>query len=134
MGPLFLTDFDILFNDILNHCSYQPIKDKKAGYPVDVYVEDNKLFFDVAVVGIDREEIEVFVKDGSILSISYDKKEEKDKREYISRGIVHRSFKHEWKVTDKFDLSKAKVSLDKGLLRIEIPTSKNKEDRKLNIN
>ena len=107
---------------------------KKIGYPVDVKTTDKGLEFDVAVVGLDKKDVKIEIKDDNILSIAYQKNDKTEpESNYIYKGITHRSFNMAWKIHTKFDLSKLSAKMDKGLLKIVVPLVEEKEPRYVEI-
>lgn len=123
--------FDILFKDFFSRDSFfTPIESCKSSYPTDIYEDGDNLIIDIAVAGLDKEDIKIEEEHG-ILKVSYDKKEEvsndnKEKR-YVQRSIARRSFNLGWRISDKFDLGKIKAEMDKGVLKISIPKSEEKK-------
>ncbi len=70
-----------------------------------------------------------------ILKISY-KKPEEDEAIHpgtIYRGLARRSFDLGYKISAKYDLSKAEAKLENGLLEITIPTSEKAKPKVLKI-
>ena len=50
--------WDILFKDLFNRNSFfLPVIDSKTSYPVDIREEERGLVFDIAVAGIDKQDI-----------------------------------------------------------------------------
>lgn len=129
---------DIMFKNALINTRKQfesPTKEH-IKYPVDIYLEDDKLNFDIAVVGIDKKDdaIKIEVEDDELM-VSFDnEKKEVEGREYITNGITHKSFKHNWKInTSKCDLSELSAKISKGLLHIEVPIRKEAKKRTIYI-
>ena len=118
--------FDIVWKNFLNSNSTFNTFQEKINYPVDIYETKEGLRFELAVVGLDKEDLDIQT-DGDTLRIKHDK-EAIDEVEhlYIQRGIAKRSFDLAWKVASKFDLNKLDAILDKGLLIIDIPYSATK--------
>lgn len=120
--------WDVLFKDLFNRDSFfAPVLNTKANYPVDIYEDEKHVNIEVAAAGLDKEDIQIEEQDG-LLSISYDKKHEVDKEQtnYIQRGIAKRSFCLSWKFSEKFDLKKIEASMDKGILKLQIPKKEEK--------
>ena len=91
---------------------------QKINYPVDIYETENGLRFELAVVGIDKNEINISV-DGDTLRVQHENQLEDSERVYLQRGIARRSFDLAWKVASKFDLTKLDAKLERGLLVID---------------
>jgi len=126
MDPL-----DIVWKNFMNSNSNYNTIQEKINYPVDIYETENGLCFELAVVGIDKEELDILV-DGDTLRITHEGRLDQG-RTYIARGIARRSFDLAWKVAYKFDLSKLVATMDKGLLIIDIPYADSKAPKKINI-
>ena len=121
--------WDVLFKDFFNTDSFfLPALNAKTSYPVDIYEDEKSLIIEIAAVGLDKEDIMIEEHD-NLLSISYNKiraKDEYDSISYIQRGIAKRSFSLSWKFSDKFDLKKIDASMDKGILKLQIPKTEDK--------
>jgi len=130
-----LESFDLMFKDFFSPDSFfLPAITSNTKYPVDIHETDNALNIEIAIAGIDKEDINIEECDG-VLKVSYDKqdKQEIEQRNYIQKGIARRSFNLGWKISEKFDLKKIEASIDKGLLKIEIPRSEEKQVIKKSI-
>jgi len=122
--------WDVLFRDFFNRDSFfLPAESAKTYYPTDMYEDDNNLNIDIAVAGLDNEDIKIEEEDG-VLKVSYNKQEEsKDEncwadtgKRYIQKSIARRSFNLGWRISDKkFDLKNINAEIDKGILKITIP-------------
>jgi molecular chaperone IbpA len=127
MDPL-----DIVWKNFFDTNSrFNPIQEK-INYPVDIYETDKGLRFELAVVGLEKSDLDITV-DGDTLRISHEKAEEAEQKNYIQRGIAKRSFDLAWKVASKFNLSKLTAEMDKGLLIIDVPYADSKEPKKISI-
>ena len=124
--------FDIVWKNFFDADSTFNTFHHKINYPVDIYETDNGLRFELAVVGINKEELDIQVE-GDTLRIQYENQLEDSERVYLQRGIARRSFDLAWKVASKFNLSKLTASLDKGLLVIDIPYAEEKAPKKISI-
>jgi HSP20 family molecular chaperone IbpA len=124
--------FDIVWKNLFDANSNYNTIQQKINYPVDIYETENGLRFELAVVGLDKEEIEIQVE-GDTLRIQHENQLENSERIYLQRGIARRSFDLAWKVASKFELSKLVAKMDKGLLIIDIPYSESKAPKKISI-
>jgi len=123
--------FDIVWKNFFDgHSNYNTLQ-QKINYPVDIYETENGLCFELAVVGLDREDLEILVE-GDTLRVTHDGKQDQE-RTYIAKGIARRSFDLAWKVASKFELSKLNAKLEKGLLIVDIPYSESKAPKKISI-
>lgn len=126
MDPL-----DIVWKNLFDVNSNFNTIQQKINYPVDIYETNNGLRFELAVVGLDKEDIDIQI-DGDTLRISHDKETEQE-QQYIQKGIARRSFNLAWKISSKLDLNKLEAKLDKGLLIIDIPYANEKAPKKVTI-
>jgi molecular chaperone IbpA len=127
MDPL-----DIVWKNFFDTNSRFNTIQEKINYPVDIYETDKGLRFELAVVGLEKSDLDITV-DGDTLRISHEKAEEAEQKNYIQRGIAKRSFDLAWKVASKFNLSKLTAEMDKGLLIIDVPYADSKEPKKIAI-
>lgn len=125
--------FDIVWKNFFEPDSTFNTFQHKINYPVDIYETENGLRFELAVVGLDKEDIQIQVE-GDILRVTHNKQTTTESdTPYIQKGIARRSFDLAWKVASKFDLNKLNASMDKGLLVIDIPTSETKAIKTIKI-
>lgn len=123
--------FDIVWKNFFDsHSNFNTLQ-QKINYPVDIYETENGLCFELAVVGLDKEDLVILVESDT-LRITHEGRQDQD-RSYIAKGIARRSFDIAWKVASKFDLSKLTAKLDKGLLIIDIPYAESKAPKKVTI-
>ena len=124
--------FDIVWKNFLDVNSPFNTLENKINYPVDIYETGNGLRFELAVVGLDQEDLDILVE-GDTLRITHDRKTADEYRPYIQKGIARRSFDLGYKISAKYDLSKAEAKLENGLLEITIPTSEKAKPKVLKI-
>ena len=130
--PFELDPFDLLWRDLFDtHSQFSAIT-QKVTHPVDIYETKDGIRFEVAAVGLDKEDINIIV-DGDQLRITYEKPNTPEEAP-IYRGIKRSSFNTTWKISTKFDLSKLEASLDKGLLILSIPVAEGKAVKQIQIN
>jgi HSP20 family protein len=133
-----LSPFDLLFKDFFrSELNFQPAVEAKISHPVDIFETEHGLHFEVACTGLSKSDIELNIE-GDILKISYSKDAEAadvevQERNYIHRGIAKRSFHLGYKITSKFDLSKAEAMMENGLLAIRIPLAEEAKPKALKI-
>lgn len=131
LRPFELDPFDLLWKDLLETSSHFSAITQKVTHPVDIYESEEGVTFEVAAVGLDKEDIEILIE-GDQLRIRYEKPD-KDQRQPIYKGIKRSSFDLFWKISSKFDLGKLEASLDKGLLKLTIPVAEGKAVRKIEL-
>jgi len=134
----FLSDpTDLLFRDFFDTDNvFSTMLERKVSYPVDIKETNKGLEFDIAVVGLDKKDIKIEIKDSNTLSISYNKNKELhgcETEDYIYKGITNKSFNMAWRINSKFDLTKLEAKLDRGLLKLLVPISPEKEPKFIEI-
>ncbi len=123
--------FDIVWKNFMNSNPQFNTIQEKINYPVDIYETENGLCFELAVVGLNKEDLEIQVE-ADTLRVTHEGNQDQE-RTYIAKGIARRSFDLAWKVASKFDLNKLTAKLDKGLLIIDIPYAESKAPKKIAI-
>ena len=126
-----LDPFDLLWRDLFDTQSHFAAITQKVTHPVDIFETKDGIRFEVAAVGLDKEDINIIV-DGDQLRITYEKPNTPEEAP-IYRGIKRSSFNTTWKISTKFDLSKLEASLDKGLLILSIPVAEGKAVKQIQI-
>jgi HSP20 family molecular chaperone IbpA len=125
--------FDLLWKNLFDQNSNFSTIAEKISYPLDIYEKQDSIVFELAAVGLDYEDIDIEVQ-GDVLRIKYSKsKEEEPITNFIHKGIARRSFDLAWKIASKFDLTSLEATIDKGLLKIEIPLSEESMPKKIQI-
>lgn len=128
-------DWDILFHNFFHPTSgFLSASQTKQPHPLNIYYDDEGLHFEVACTGLTKNDVIVDVED-DILKIVYDKPEE-DKQLHpgtIARGLSKKSFNLGYKISSKYDLSKAEGKLENGLLEIFIPLTEKSKPKKIKL-
>ena len=128
-------EFDILFHNFFHPTSgFLSAATAKQPHPLNIFYTDEKLHFDVACTGLTKEDVKVNIEE-DILKISYKKPEDDDSIHpgTIHRGLARRSFDLGYKISAKYDLSKAEAKLENGLLEIAIPIAEKAKPKTLKI-
>lgn len=131
LRPFELDPFDLLWKDLFETNTHFSAITQKITHPVDIFETESGIRFEIAVVGLDKSEIDIIV-DGDQLRITYEKPNRPEEVP-IYRGIKRSSFNLTWKISTKFDLGKLEASLDKGLLILSIPTAEGKAVKQIKI-
>ena len=129
------SEFDILFHNFFNPQSgFLSAAQAKQPHPLNIFYTDDSLHFEVACTGLTKDDVKVDIED-DVLKISY-KKPEGDEPIHpgtIHRGLSKRSFDLGYKISAKYDLSKADAKLENGLLEINIPITDKAKPKTLKI-
>ena len=130
---------DLLFRNFFDgEASFRGLEDQKPSYPVDVFLQEGDLCFDVACVGLKKDDIDITVE-GNTLKVAYKKPSVEsnpshiEANDYIHKGIARRSFDMGWKVSPKYDLTTINASMQNGLLMIQVPVSEESKPRTITI-
>ena len=115
--------FNILENTTLTTTAFPPVNIIK--------VDDDNFVIELAVAGYKQNEIEISSELNSLKVVG--KKEEKDERTYISKGIACRSFSRDFTLADTIVVRKANLS--DGILSIHMENviPEGKKPRKIEI-
>jgi HSP20 family protein len=127
-----LDPFDLLWRDLFETKSNFSAITQKVTHPVDIYETETGIEFQLAAVGLDREDIEILVE-GDQLRIRHIQNKKEEDTQVIYKGIKKSSFDLSWKLSAKFDLSKLEATLDKGLLVLTIPHASESQVKKIEI-
>lgn len=128
-------DWDILFHNFFHPTSgLGPAAKTKHPHPLNIFYDDAGLHFEVACTGLTKEDVEVDIED-DLLKITYQKPDE-DKNLHpgtIVNNLSKKSFNLGYKISSKYDLSKAEGELKNGLLSIFIPLTEKAKPKVLKI-
>lgn len=125
--------FDLLFKNFFETNSpFVPLSQSKSCYPLNIREEDDFLVLDLAVVGLEKDDISIKVEDNNVLRISYVKPTDSDEVEqpklhWLVKGITNKSFNFGWRISNKFDLSTIDATMSKGMLTVKIKKTKTAE-------
>jgi len=119
---------DLMFRNLFDSLSeFTTAVDAKIKYPLNIIEKSDGLEFQFAVIGINKEDIEIEVESGDTLRVTYDKPniESNDSNietgNYIVKNIANRSFNLAWRISPKYNLGKLEAEMSDGLLTIKIP-------------
>ena len=128
--------FDILYRNLFKADeAYAPALNSKQPHPLDIYYDQEGLYFEIACTGLIKEDISIEIE-SDVLRISYTKpkeEEQKDLSGYIYHGLSRKSFNLGYKIAPKFDLTKINAEMESGLLKISLPLSKEAKPKTIKI-
>ena len=129
-----LSPFDILVKNFFqSEEQFQTPNNKIINHPVDIYEDDDGIYFDIACTGLNKKQIDVNVEN-DMLKISYKKEESPPEERHIHySGIAKRSFNLGWKIARRFDLAKIEASMKDGLLKLFIPLTPENKPKTVSI-
>jgi HSP20 family molecular chaperone IbpA len=130
---------DLLFKNFFDtNVDFGSFMESKPDYPVDVFTKNDTLCFDIACVGLDKDEIKISIE-GNTLKVAYKKPNiesnpsDEEAPAYMHRGIARRSFDMGWKVSPDYDLSNLDATMHNGLLQITVAKSEKAKARFITI-
>ncbi|GIW65673.1 MAG: Hsp20/alpha crystallin family protein [Candidatus Parcubacteria bacterium] len=104
--------------------------------PIDIYEKNNKLYVEVGLPGLSKDDIKVRV-DKDLLTIEVNKEEKKEEKEenYYRKEIRRGSFKRVIRLPYEVDYKEAKAEFHNGILLISfsLPKPETKEDNEIKI-
>lgn len=128
-------EWDILFHNFFYPTSgFGSAATTKQPHPLNIFYDETGLHFEVACTGLTKDDVKVDIED-DILKIRYDKPEIKTEFDpgTIHRGLSKKSFNLGYKISSKYDLSKADGKLENGLLEIFIPLTEKSKPKAIKI-
>ena len=129
-----LSPFDILVKNFFqSEEQFQTPNNKILNHPLDIYEDEDGIYFDIACTGLDKKQINVNVEN-DILKVSYKKEESPPEERHVHySGIAKRSFNLGWKIARRFALSEIKASMKDGLLKLFIPLTPESKPKTVSI-
>ena len=131
-----LSPFDILVKNFFqSEEQFQTPNNKIINHPVDIYEDDDGIYFDIACTGLNKKQIDVNVEN-DILKVSYKKDDNRVDNEdfhFYHSGIAKRSFNLGWKIVRRFELAEIKASMKDGLLKLFIPLQEENKPKTVTI-
>lgn len=130
-----ITPFDILFRNFFDRdLGYLPAAQTKIPHPLDIYYNEEGLFFEVACTGLSKKDIDISIE-GQEINISYQKPKSEDNLPggYIYNGLSRKSFKFGYKISPNYNLKQASADMENGLLKIQVPVSESSKPQVLKI-
>ena len=128
---------DLMFSNLFYTVSdFTTAVDAKIKYPLNIIEKHDGLEFQFAVIGINKEDIEIEVESGDTLRVTYNKpniESEDIELNYIVKNIANRSFNLAWIISPKYNLSKLSAEMSDGLLIIQIPLVPEAPTQTINI-
>lgn len=129
--------FDILFKNGFNPATFfEPFNTaQKVPYPVDVYTNKEFLIFEIPLLKVTKDDIDI-TKEGNTLRVKLVRpKVDNPEVKYIHKKVAYRDFDLMWKISNEFDLSGIQSVYEHGLLTIYIPFSEQykKEPEKVQV-
>jgi HSP20 family protein len=128
-------DLDRFFADIYENFFPALLPTVKiSSNPVDIYEKDNKLFVDIALPGLSKEDIKIKIKDNYlIVKAGKEEKEEEKKKNYYYRKEIKTGVERVIALPYKVNEKEAKAEFNNGILRISFPQENIKEETEIKI-
>ena len=95
---------------------------QKANPSVNIHETTDGYHLEVTAPGLNKEDIKINAADG-LLTISYEKKEEAEQKEYktIRREFIQRSFKRSFSLDEKVNVDGIEAKYENGILKLHLP-------------
>jgi len=91
--------------------------------PMDLYFKDGKYTVDVALPGIDKQDVDIEIEGNRItVSGKFTVEEKEDGKRYHYRELWRGNFVRSMTFPEQIDPAKVTAAFDRGLLKIEIPS------------
>ena len=101
---------------------------------VDIYEKDNKLIIEAEIPGAKKEDVEVKIKDNSVVIRGEVKKEEEEKEKtYYRSERFYGVFERVIPLPVEVKVEEAKANFENGVLRIEIPKAVEEKEVKIEV-
>ena len=132
------SEFDILIKNLFDvESDFNTPKGFKSPHPVDIFEDPQGLHFEIACTGLTKEDVNIDIE-GDVLKVSYtrpkgDDSPDSEDRTYLVKNVARRSFNLGYKISTRFDLTKADANMQGGLLHISIPFAESSKPRSLKI-
>jgi Molecular chaperone (small heat shock protein) len=111
---------DTVFDEFFNNF---PVRwNEGFGAPVNIHESGDGFHLDVSAPGLNKEDFNVSV-DKDLLTIAYDKKEEKKSEDLktVRREFTQRSFKRTFTLDDQVDADNIQAKYENGVLKLYLP-------------
>ncbi|MEJ2567962.1 MAG: Hsp20/alpha crystallin family protein [candidate division WOR-3 bacterium] len=127
-------DFDNVMRDFLRGFG-SPIASSREVFPVaDVKEDENKYTVTVEVPGIDKKNINIKMKNNSLLIEGEKKEENKEEGEsYIRVERSYGNFRRAFNFSSQLDTKKASAEFKDGILTVTLPKSEQEKPKEIDI-
>ena len=102
--------------------------------PVNVWEDDNALYFEAELPGLTMEDLEIYLHDGNELSIKGSRpRPELETGNWLYQERVSGSFGRTFKLAVDIDVDKISAELNAGVLKVTLPKSEAVKPKKIEI-
>ena len=126
---LMSVDVDRLLQDTLGST-------KVAGWapPCNVYEDEQGFHIEVALPGVDRQDMNILFEDG-VLTVKGERKEASSDqaRRYFAQEIAWGGFSRSFRLPSYIDPDRVSASLKEGVLRLDLPKRDEAKPRRIEI-
>jgi len=117
--------FNSLFDELFNSFPSNWGRDAHQAYatvPVNIHETNEGFHLELNAPGRNKEDFKVNVENG-LLTISYEKKESQEQKEYktIRREFNYRSFKRSFTIDEKINADGIQARYENGVLKLYLP-------------
>lgn len=126
-----------LFNDLFNDDFYGGVLGRRqaASPAVNIVDTENGFRVEVGAPGIAKEDFKVDIDKDNLLTISAEKKTEKDDKNerYLRREFGYSQFKQTLLLPDEIDKDSISASYENGVLAVSVPKKAKAEEEKSRV-
>ncbi len=124
-----------IFNELVPQTVKGEVVEVRTWNPrVDIYEKDNNLVIEAEIPGAKKEDIEVKIKDNSVIIRGEVKKEEEKKDEnYYRSERFYGKFERVIPLPVEVKAEDAKATIEDGILRLEIPKVTTEKEVKIEV-
>jgi len=126
----FMQEFDRFFNDVSGSL---PSNSGSANYPADLFETDDAIVFEMAVPGVNAEELDISVE-GRQLSIRGQLGDDSEgERRYWLQTIPRGDFSRTVTLPEKVDVENIEANVKNGLLHLVMPKVAEAKVKKIEV-
>lgn len=130
-APSVFDEFDRLFNQLATP-TYSPSQ-WTQGYPIDLYETGEELVLDMAVPGIEIEDLDISIEGRDLTVKGSLPQYEGEDRRYWLQTIPRGEFRRSIKLPTEVDVESVSASVHNGLLRLSMPKMAQARARRIAI-
>lgn len=125
--------FDSIFNDSSTLSSFNSQTSSKSKPSVNISENDNAFEIELAVPGFNKEDFKINLEK-QLLTISMDKKEVKEEKQYNKREFTYESFSRSFTLPENVDGENISAEYVDGILKVLIAKKEEEKEKVRMIN
>lgn len=128
LDPWFNGIFDSIFNDSSTLSSFNSRMSKISNPSVNISEDENAFEIEFAVPGFKKEDFKINLNK-SLLTVSFEKKEEKEEKRYNKREFTYESFSKSFTIPENADGEKISAEYVDGILKVLIAKKEEEKEK-----